>query len=117
MATARQKAAARRNLTKARQAQRSKAHSGSQRSQGAGLSTAEKNDLPDSAFAFPKARKEPLTDARQVRNALARFAQVEGVSDREREQAWRRILRAADKFDVEVDADSWKGRGDKARPR
>jgi hypothetical protein len=32
-------------------------------------------------FAFPDERKEPLTDARHVRNAIARFNQVEGVSD------------------------------------
>ena len=60
-----------------------------------GLSTAEKNDLPASAFAFPKERKEPLTDARHVRNAIARFDQVEDVSDAERDRAWERIKRAA----------------------
>jgi hypothetical protein len=38
-------------------------------------------ELPDSVFAFPRQRKEPLTDADHVRNALARFDQVEGVSD------------------------------------
>jgi hypothetical protein len=36
------------------------------------------SELPDSVFAFPKQRKEPLTDASHVRNALARFDQVEG---------------------------------------
>src|SRR5580700_3565130 len=30
------------------------------------------SDLPDSVYAFPKERKEPLTDARHVRNALSR---------------------------------------------
>jgi hypothetical protein len=34
----------------------------------------------------------PLTDARHVRNAIARFDQVEGDSDAERDEAWRRIL-------------------------
>ena len=72
-----------------------------------GLSTAEKNDLPASAFAFPDERKEPLTDARHVRNAIARFDQVEGVSDAERDRAWKRITRAAAKFDVEVTEKSW----------
>jgi hypothetical protein len=42
------------------------------------------SDLPDSVFAFPEARKEPLTDAQHVRNAVARFGQVIGVSDEER---------------------------------
>ena len=39
------------------------------------------SDLPDTVFAFPKQRKEPLTDARHVRNSVARFDQVTGVSD------------------------------------
>ena len=73
-----------------------------------GLSAAEKNDLADSEFAFPKERKEPLTDARHVRNAIARFDQVEGVSDTERDQAWKRILAAARKYDVEVSEKSWR---------
>ena len=34
------------------------------------------SDLPDSVYAFPKQRKEPLTDAPHVRNAVARFDQV-----------------------------------------
>ena len=46
-----------------------------------GLSTAEQDRLDDSDFAFPKQRKEPLVDASHVRNAVARFDQVEGVSD------------------------------------
>jgi hypothetical protein len=31
------------------------------------------SDLPDSVYAFPKQRKEPLTDAQHVGNAVARF--------------------------------------------
>jgi hypothetical protein len=72
------------------------------------LSDEERDNLRDSEFAFPKQRKEPLTDASHVRNAMARFDQVEGVSDEDREEAWRRIKRAAKKFDVEVEADSWR---------
>ena len=85
--------------------------------QSPGLSTADKNDLPDSKFAFPKERKEPLTDAKHVRNAVARFDQVEGVSDSERDRAWRRIKSAAKKYDVEVEAKSWRElfRGGKAK--
>jgi len=67
-----------------------------------------KNDLPASAFAFLKERKEPLADARHVRNAIARFDQVEQVSDAERDRAWARIKRAAKKFDVEVSEDDWR---------
>jgi hypothetical protein len=72
-----------------------------------GLSTAEQNDLPASKFAFPKERKEPLTDARHVRNAVARFDQVEGVSNAERDRAWKRIQAAAKRFGVEIKAKSW----------
>jgi hypothetical protein len=72
------------------------------------MNAAEKDSLSDQEFAFPKERKEPLTDARHVRNAIARFDQVEGVSDAERDQAWRRILAAAKRYDVEVSEASWR---------
>ena len=72
------------------------------------LVTAEQNDLRDSSFAFPKQRKEPLNDARHVRNAIARFDQVEGVTDSEREQAWKRIKAAAKRYGVEVSERSWR---------
>ena len=116
MATAKQKAAARKNITKARKAQSTRAKKATKKTakkrtssgtRSRALTTAEKNDLPDTAFAFPKERKEPLVDARHVRNAVARFDQVEGVSDAERDRAWKRILRAAKKFGVEVSASDW----------
>jgi hypothetical protein len=72
------------------------------------LSTKDRNDLPDSAFAFPKERKEPLSDASHVRNAVARFDQVEDVSDHERDEAWKRIKKAAKRFDVDIEADDWR---------
>jgi len=62
----------------------------------------------DEEFAFPDERKEPINDAAHVRNAIARFDQVKGVSDAERDRAWKRILSAARKFDVEVSADDWR---------
>src|ERR1700759_2610318 len=108
MATDRQKEAARRNIAKGQQAQSARAHSEDIPHQGEGLSTAEENDLSDKEFAFPKERKEPLTDARHVRNAIARFDQVEGVTDTERDQAWKRIKAAAKRFDVEVSESSWR---------
>ncbi len=106
MATEKQKQAARRNLTKARAAQSARAKGKRVPRRNQGMSTAEQNDLAASEFAFPEARKEPLTDAAHVRNAIARFDQVEGVSDRD--QAWRRIKAAARRFDVEVQADDWR---------
>jgi hypothetical protein len=108
MATDKQKEAARRNIDKARQAQSARAHGENVPRQDEGMSTAEKDRLADQEFAFPKERKEPLTDARHVRNAIARFDQVEGVSDAERDQAWNRILAAAKRYDVEVSEASWR---------
>ena len=103
MVTTKEKEAARRNLTKARAAVGKRTTRKSK-----GRSTAEQNDLPKSAFAFPDARKEPLTDAAHVRNAIARFDQVEDVTDAERAQAWRRIKSAAKKYNIEIEADSWR---------
>jgi hypothetical protein len=119
MATTKQKAAARRNLVKARRVQSRRAHGEAVPRRTSGLSTAEQNDLPDSKFAFPKERKEPLTDAKHVRNAVARFDQVEGVTDSERDRAWRRIRAAAKKFDVEIEARGWRElfKGGKAKKR
>ena len=119
MATTRQKTAARRNIAKARQVQSARAHGAKIPRQSEGISTAERNDLPASKFAFPKERKEPLTDARHVRNAVARFDQVEDVSDAERDRAWKRIRSAADKFGVEIEAESWRElfKGGKAKKR
>jgi hypothetical protein len=108
MATARQKEAARRNIAKARQAQAARARGANVPRRSEGMTTAEQDRLADQDFAFPKERKEPLTDARHVRNAIARFDQVEGVSDAERDRAWRRILDAAQRYDVEVSAASWR---------
>jgi hypothetical protein len=81
------------------------------------MSTAQKNRVPDSQFAFPKERKEPLTDAAHVRNAVARFEQVEGVSDAERDAAWRRIRAAARKHGVEISVRGWRqlGKGGNAK--
>ncbi|MGN6497997.1 MAG: DUF6582 domain-containing protein [Tsuneonella sp.] len=72
------------------------------------LSQEERDDLGDSKFAFPDQRKEPIEDADHVRNAIARFNQVEGVSDADRDKAWKRIKAAAKKFDVEVNEKSWR---------
>jgi hypothetical protein len=119
MATPRQKEAARRNLVKARKVQSARARGKNIPRQSEGISTAEENRMPDTAFAFPKERKEPIHDAAHVRNAIARFDQVESVSDAERDRAWERIKAAARKFDVEVEADDWRElfKGGKAKKR
>jgi hypothetical protein len=44
---------------------------------------------------------------------------VEGVSDAERDDAWKRIKAAARKYDVELEADDWHElfKGGKARKK
>jgi hypothetical protein len=68
-------------------------------------------ELPESVFAFPRQRKEPLTDADHVRNALARFDQVEGVSDADRELALANSKAAAKFYGVDVREKSWRDLG------
>ena len=77
------------------------------------LTAAKRDELPDSVYAFPKDRKEPLTDADHVRNALARFDQVKGVSDAERDVAFANIKKAARHYKVEIVEESWHDLGKK----
>ena len=72
------------------------------------VSKKEQDDLPESEFAFPRERKEPLEDASHVRDAIARFDQVEGVTNEERDEAWERIQRAAKKFGVKFHEQDWR---------
>ena len=69
------------------------------------------SDLPDSVYAFPKQRKEPLTDAQHVRNAVARFDQVVGVSDADRALAFANIEKAAKYYGVKLAETSWHDLG------
>jgi hypothetical protein len=75
------------------------------------LDTEDRKEISTRTFAFPKQRKEPLEDASHVRNAISRFDQVEGVTDEERNEAWKRIKTAAKKYDVEVNEESWRELG------
>lgn len=77
------------------------------------LDAKDRHGLTTSEYAFPKERKEPINDARHVRNAMARFDQVEGVSDKERDEAWDRIKKAAKKYGVEIQEKSWHELGKK----
>src|SRR5580693_1119325 len=69
------------------------------------------SDLPASVYAFPKQRKEPLTDATHVRNAIARFDQVIDVSDEDRALAFANIKQAADHYGVEMSESEWQDLG------
>ena len=81
---------------------------------GAGHGTLDagaRKDLPDSAYAFPEQRKEPLTDARHVQTALARIDQVRDVSDADRDRAFANIRKAAEHFGVGVAETDWRQLG------
>ena len=72
------------------------------------ITEASREHIADENFAFPKERKEPIHDAAHVRNAIARFKQVQGVSDSERDAAWKRIKSAAKKHKVELNEGDWR---------
>jgi hypothetical protein len=74
------------------------------------------SDLPTTVFAFPKQRKEPLTDARHVRNAVARFDQVTDVSDTDRALAFANIEKAAHHYDVDLSETGWQQLGAHPQP-
>jgi hypothetical protein len=77
------------------------------------LSSKDRQELPDSAYAFPKQRKEPLTDAAHVKNALARFDQVKGVSVEDRDLAFANIKKAAQHYGIDVEEKDWHDLGRK----
>jgi hypothetical protein len=81
------------------------------------LDDQDRRELPDSVYAFPKQRKEPLTDASHVRNALARFDQVEDVSDGDRDLAFANIRKAAEHYGLDVEETSWHDLGKRPHTR
>ena len=68
---------------------------------------ATRSDLPETVFAFPKQRKEPMTDAEHIRNAVARFDQVLDVSDDDRAFAFANIEKAAKHYGVNLSETNW----------
>jgi hypothetical protein len=77
------------------------------------LSTEDRKHLREETYAFPKQRKEPLNDASHVRNAIARFDQVKGVSEEEREEAFHNIKAAAKRYGVTMTETDWRQLGSK----
>ena len=91
------------------------------------LDAATRAGLPDRAFAYVDGRgrrRLPIHDAAHVRNALARFGQVQFDSEEARQQARDRLLRAAQKHRIvpvgfitgELHAERKRGPGRAARP-
>ncbi len=77
------------------------------------LDTKDRKELPDSVYAFPQERKLPLTDAAHVRAALARFDQVQDVSDEDRTMAFDNIKKAAEFYHINVEEENWHQLGKK----
>ena len=72
------------------------------------LTAKSRDAIPDRQFAFQQLRKEPIENSNHVRNAVARFKQVTGVTDAERDLAWERIVRAARRYNVVINVNGWR---------
>ena len=73
------------------------------------LDTQQRDRLRDSSFAYidkDGERHLPINDAAHVRNAIARFNQTDFQSKTAKHDAATAILRAAKRYDIEVDDDS-----------
>src|SRR5258708_177554 len=81
----------------------------------AGTKVTQSGGRPETVFAFRRQRKERLTGARHVRNAVARFDQVIDVSDADRALAFANIEKAASerrkKATEKLSVDSLAGQG------
>ncbi len=71
------------------------------------LGEIKEEDLPDSAFAFPRQRKEPLIDVHHLTQALLHIPQVDGVSDADREVAFANIKKAARYYGIGIPDKDW----------
>ena len=72
------------------------------------ITAASRDHIGDENFAFPKERKQPIHDAAHVHSAIARFKQVQGVTEAERDAAWKRIKSAATRHKVELNEKDWR---------
>lgn len=70
-----------------------------------------RSDLPDTVFAFPRQRKEPLTHVQHVRNAVARFDQVLDAPEDDRRLVFANIKKAAQYYGVDLSETDWRELG------
>jgi hypothetical protein len=73
------------------------------------LDSKDRDALRSSQFAYVDrggGEHLPLNDESHVRNAIARFNQTDFESETAKEEARKKILRAADRYGIEVDEDS-----------
>jgi hypothetical protein len=73
------------------------------------LDTKDRDELRSSQFAYidrQGGEHLPINDASHVRSAIARFNQTEFESQAAKERARKKIVSAAERYDIEVDEDS-----------
>jgi hypothetical protein len=73
------------------------------------LSARERDKLDKDDFAYVDkdgGEHLPINDEEHVRNAMARWNQTDFDSRKAKDQAARKIIRAAKRHDIEVDKDS-----------
>jgi hypothetical protein len=72
------------------------------------LDTKDRNDLRKNQFAYVDrdgGEHLPINDETHVRNAISRWNQTDFESKSAKEEARKKILRAAERFDIEIDED------------
>ncbi len=69
------------------------------------LSKEERDALPESQFAFPRTRQNPMHDEKHVKMAWDMVDTTKGVTDEERSEARKRILRRAK--ELGMDTSDW----------
>jgi len=77
------------------------------------LDAAKETHLPNSVHAILNKRKGPMMNASHFRNAIARFEQVKGITEHEREQAFATIKAAAKHYGIEITEADWHDPGKK----
>jgi hypothetical protein len=73
------------------------------------LDSKDRDELRSNQFAYVDSEGGehlPINDESHVRNAIARFNQTDFESKTAKEEARKRILRAAERHGIEVDEDS-----------
>ena len=73
------------------------------------LSSDDREDLRKDQFAYVDregGEHLPIHDESHVRNAMARWNQTDFESKKAKEEARKKILRAAERFGIDVDDDS-----------
>jgi hypothetical protein len=73
------------------------------------LDTKDREELRSNQFAYVDSdggEHLPINDESHVRNAIARFNQTEFESKAAKERARKKILSAAERYNIDVDEDS-----------